>query len=258
MELGALDEDQLIPDANGSIDISNRSWVTLDDSLWTHGHSLLYLNLSHNEILTLNIKLGNFYLLRELDLSYNRLETIPDEIGNCKELRIFKCTNNILQHLPTEIQWCRKLTDIDVSENVLESVPRSLGKLQDLTRLNVQHNRLRNLPETLCDCTQLTTILCHGNDLLLSVPVEIRDNTALVLWICTKSKDHVVEIEELTGINATLEDMARLADEEKMKLKDEILRLEGLKEDLEKERPFLYLKMKKGIKKGFKTVCPIM
>lgn len=115
--------------------------------------------------------------------------------------------------------------------------------------LDVENNELENLPDTLCECQKLQILKCDGNDGLAQlIPKELRDSTRLVLWICNKTKQHNDQVDQLVEINTTLEQMARLADEEKFKLKDEILRLEGLRRDLEQERPIYYLKFKRTIK----------
>lgn len=59
-------EDDLValPDAKGALDLSNRSWVRLDATLWTMGRLLLDLNISYNRILVLPPEIGNLEMLR--------------------------------------------------------------------------------------------------------------------------------------------------------------------------------------------------
>ena len=249
MDPNALREASLVPDANGSIDISNSAWVNLDEEIWTHRTSLLILNVSNNSLERLSSGVGNLQMLRELNLSRNRLRELPEDLGKCSQLKILNVSENLLKHLPTELQWCTNLIEIHAASNKLVGLPREFRKLAELKILNVEHNELEDLPDTLCECGKLEQLKCEGNDGLVQIPKELRGNTQLVLWICSKTKQHNDAVDELVEINTTLEDMARLADEEKLRLKDEILRLEDIRRDLERERPIYYLKLKRAIKK---------
>lgn len=230
--------------------------MNLDDDIWTHRKSLLVLNVENNHLANLSSKIGQLKLLRNLNLARNSLRVLPPELGKCVHLKVLNVAHNMLKELPMEISWCLNLQEIYASNNKLSSLPKEINKLQELTILDVERNELEALPDTLCECAKLQTLVCEGNDCLAQIPKELRANTKLVLWICRKTKDHNDEMDQLTNINITLEDMARLADEEKLRLKDEILRLEHVKRDLEKERPYYYLKAKNGCKKAI-TSCTI-
>ena len=62
-----MDEDEDVvnlPDAEGYLDLSNRSWVRLDSTLWSMGRSLLHLDISYNRIVVLPPEIGNLELLK--------------------------------------------------------------------------------------------------------------------------------------------------------------------------------------------------
>lgn len=247
MDSSALDDRSLIPDANGIIDISNGAWVNLDEEIWTHSKSLLVLLVENNSLEGLSHGLGNLHLLRELNVARNRIRSLPVEICQLSQLKNLNISHNMIESIPTEIQWCVNLQQLYASNNRLRSLPRQLRKCAELRILDVENNQLEQLPDTLCECLKLETLACEGNECLAQIPKELRSNTKLVLWICEKTKDHNEQLEEIQEINETLETMARVADEEKLRLKDEIMRLETIRQQLERERPHLYLKIKSKI-----------
>jgi hypothetical protein len=53
-----------LPDSKGALNLSNRSWVKLDSTLWTMGRLLLDLNVSYNKIICLPPEIGNLEMLR--------------------------------------------------------------------------------------------------------------------------------------------------------------------------------------------------
>lgn len=253
-----LVDDTLVPDHNGVLDLQDKHWVTLDEVVWTHAHSLLVLNVSRNQLVTLPPDLGNLVLLRELLLANNRIPSLPREIARCVQLRKLDLHRNFLTQLPRELQHCERLEEIDVSNNELTELPAELGKLANLRMLNVRNNHLASLPHTLCDCPKLEQVGCEGNKELADVPESLRSNTRMVLWICGTVKQHRKEVQELVDINGELERMARLGDEERLRLREQIAQLERDKTRLEDERPYHYLRVKRQVQRVSSEVCAVM
>ncbi|KAG7390812.1 leucine rich repeat [Phytophthora pseudosyringae] len=248
----------LIPDENGVLDLQDKHWVTLDEVVWTYAHSLLVLNVSRNQLVHISEAVGNLDLLRELVLANNRLVAIPVQISRCVNLRTLDLRRNRLEQLPSELQYCERLEELDVSYNDLTAIPAELGRLQHLRVLNVRYNKLTLLPHALCDCPVLEEVGCEGNDGLSDIPESLRSNTRLVLWICSTVKRHRAEVAELVEINSELERMARLGDEERLKLREEITDLQRKKKALEDERPHNYLLAKKHAVRITSEVCALM
>lgn len=256
MDEGALQEEELMPDENGCIDISNKTWITLDASLWTHCNDLLNLNISNNRLRdSFSPLVGQLQMLRVLDISQNRIQILPDSIKNCQQLRILNVGHNELTVLPKELCQCTAIQQLLVQHNKLIALPNEMGHMKELQLLNVENNYLKLMPESLCLCPKLEHILCVGNEKLQDVPKVIRGNSELVLWICKRNKEFKDKLKELETINELLESMAKVSDEEKFKLKDEILRLEAHNAKLEKERPRHYMRLKKGLQMMVKKVC---
>lgn len=251
-------DDSLVPDANGVLDLQDKHWVTLDDVVWSFGHALLVLNVSRNQLVVVPPEVGHLVLLRELLLSNNRLPALPSALGQCLQLRKLDLHRNRLTELPRELQHCERLEELDASWNELRTVPPELGRLQRLRVLNVRHNQLTSLPHTLCECAALEQLGCEGNAGLVDVPEALRGNTRLVLWICATVKTHRAAVDELVAINAELEHMARLGDEERLRLREDIARLQRDKAALEAERPHHYLRVKQHVLRATSQVCGLM
>ncbi|POM78244.1 Hypothetical protein PHPALM_4241 [Phytophthora palmivora] len=253
-----LADASLTPDENGILDLQDKHWVTLDEVVWSYAHSLLVLNVSRNQLVHISEAVGNLNLLRELLLANNRISSIPVQIARCVNLRKLDLRRNRLEVLPSELQYCERLEDLDASYNDLTTVPPELGRLQHLRVLNLRYNKLTLLPHTLCDCPVLEEVGCEGNEGLTDIPESLRSNTKLVLWICSTVKRHRTEVAELVEINSELERMARLGDEERLKLREEIADLQRKKKSLEDERPHNYLFMKKQVERITSEVCSVM
>ncbi|OWY95502.1 hypothetical protein PHMEG_00034482 [Phytophthora megakarya] len=248
----------LTPDENGILDLQDNHWVTLDEIVWTYSHSLLVLNVSRNQLVQISEAIGNLTHLRELLMANNRLASIPAQIARCVNLRKLDLRRNRFEQLPSELQYCKRLEELDVSYNDLTTVPPELGRLQNLRTLNLRFNKLTLLPHTLCDCPLLEEVGCEGNEGLTDIPESLRSNTKLVLWICSTVKRHRTEVAELIEINTELERMARLGDEERLKLREELADLQRKRKKLEDERPHNYLFMKKQVVRLTSEVCAIM
>lgn len=251
-------DDALVPDANGVLELRDQHWVTLDEVVWTFAHSLLVLDVSRNQLVVVPADVGNLMLLRELLLRCNRLPALPPEIGKCAQLRKLDLHRNRLTALPSELQYCERLEELDASFNELTAVPPELGRLQQLRVLDVRHNKLTTLPPTLCECAKLETLGCEGNDGLSDIPEALRGNTKLVLWICGTVKTHRAEVAALEAISSDLERMARLGDEERLRLREDIVRLQHEKAALEAERPHHYLFVKQHVLRATSQVCSVM
>jgi len=62
------------PDEEGRVNMTHRGWVMLDEVVWSWQQSLLFLDVSFNDIEVLPPQLGNLILLRELCIECNKLE----------------------------------------------------------------------------------------------------------------------------------------------------------------------------------------
>lgn len=245
------------PDEDGLLDLSHRAWVTLDEALWEFTKTLLYLNCSYNNIQVLSPGIGELVMLKELDMSCNQLQSLPAELGKCTRMRKLKVNGNQLKTLPPEIGDCKMLEEIQASENGMQELPVEIGKLDQLVTLLLQNNDLKELPPELGECFSLENLDCSLNSELDMIPQKLRTDAAICKWICRQARGQRTRIDDLEEITAEMEELARLNDEEKIKLRDQIHVLEERVDGLEKERPEAYLKFKARALQARSVVCTI-
>jgi Leucine-rich repeat (LRR) protein len=170
------------PGAGGSVNLSHRAYVTLDDQLWSWGSKVLVLNLSYNHIKLLDEGLGNLTHLHTLDVSSNALQALPSEIGGCARLRTVRLNGNQLTKLPEEITRCKLIEELVLSENRLTKLPTGIRGMLCLKRLMLANNNLSKLDCSIAQCTVLDEIDVTNNP-IANVPEELRGDSAMILWI---------------------------------------------------------------------------
>jgi len=245
------------PDESGVLDLSHRAWVTLDDQIWTWGTTLVVLNASFNNVEVLPDGVGELQLLRELDISCNRIEELPSAIGNCLRLRKLKANGNRMRTIPAEIESCKLLEELYLSENQITHLPEEVGKLAVLRILHLQNNNLRELPPDLGGCLAVDEIDMTNNDDCVNIPKELFRDTNLILWLCRHNKKHRDQIDALEDANEELEDMAKLTEEDKVRLRDDIDDLKAENAQLLAERPKYYLKLKDALNTYGSKICTV-
>jgi len=245
------------PNDKGSIDLSHRAWVKLDDAIWSWGRSLISLNVSFNNIVTISPKLGELACVRELDFSCNKIENIPPELGQCMRLRSLKLNGNRLKTLPSTIGTCRLLEEIVASENEIIKLPGELGNLSVLRVLKMQNNKLVELPPELGDCLILENIDCTNNANISNVPQEVLSNASLLTWMCRHNKQHRTLLQELESTNVDLENAAELTAETGLGMREQIESLEMERNRLLKERPENYLQLRDHARRVNSVLCII-
>jgi hypothetical protein len=170
------------PGADGSVNLSHRAYVTLDDQLWGWGSKVLVLNLSYNHIKLLDEGIGNLTHLHTLDVSSNALQGLPAEIGGCVRLRTVRLNGNQLTKLPEEITRCKLIEELVLSENRLTKLPAGIRGMLCLKRLMLANNNLTKLDCSIAQCTVLDEIDVTNNP-IANVPEELRGDSAMILWI---------------------------------------------------------------------------
>ena len=72
-----------------------------------------------------------------------------------------------------------------------------------------------------------------------------------------RAAGHLHQVTELRNANAELEELAKMYDDQKIAMKEEIVKLKKDNKKLLGERPKYYMKVKGGIKGCASTVCTI-
>ena len=80
--------------------------------------------------------------LERLNISFNQLETLEPSIGRLVKLVHLDVTQNCLTDLPTELGNCKTLQTVLVANNALRTVPTSLLTNGALSRLRLEKNEI--------------------------------------------------------------------------------------------------------------------
>uniref|UniRef100_A0A8C5QLS4 Leucine-rich repeat-containing protein 63 n=1 Tax=Leptobrachium leishanense TaxID=445787 RepID=A0A8C5QLS4_9ANUR len=109
-------------------------------------NTLLYLNLSFNELQRFPIEVFKLENLEVLKLRNNPITEIPPGIHNLKKLRTFIMSFCLLSSLPAGLFVLPCLQMLDISYNGISSIPMEICNLRALEFLNVEGNNLPALP----------------------------------------------------------------------------------------------------------------
>ena len=141
---------------------------------------LQMLNLSKNKLINItDAPFGSLTSLTRLDLSKNKIVTLPDSIGWIKAVTYANFSENEIQKMPSSMSQLKNLKELYFSHNQLtELVGTTMVMLSQLQVLNVSHNKLSSLPLALYQCKKLTVLdlsfnNCEGFDSALGQLVEL-------------------------------------------------------------------------------------
>ncbi|KAG2457254.1 LRCH1 protein, partial [Polypterus senegalus] len=108
--------------------------------------TLIYLNLSFNDLNCFPTEVYNIRYLEVLKLRDNPIKDIPAGISKLSRLRTFIISFCLLETLPSELFLLSYLSFLDVSYNMISILPHNISNLRFLEFLNVEGNELGALP----------------------------------------------------------------------------------------------------------------
>ncbi|OQR91844.1 hypothetical protein ACHHYP_04319 [Achlya hypogyna] len=124
--------------------------------------------LTKNKLAVLKIIPPEVFLLchlKELNVSANDLRTLDPAIVNLEQLSKLDISQNHIVALPEELCQLKNLTSLIVSENELTALPTAMGDLRALTQLIAFKNSITTLPNSIGGCTELEEINFFNNKL---------------------------------------------------------------------------------------------
>ncbi|XP_074844154.1 leucine-rich repeat-containing protein 63 [Carettochelys insculpta] len=121
-------------------------FLTLLPDLTPLANTLVYLNLSFNDLHFFPKEVYDIKNLEVLKLRNNPIKEIPDDIHKLKTLRVLNIAFNLLSALPTGLFLLPYLNYLDVAYNDISIIPREIRNLRALEYLNVEGNQLCALP----------------------------------------------------------------------------------------------------------------
>lgn len=133
-----------------------------------------------------------------LNLSFNELEDFPYQVLVCRELHVLKFRDNPLKFIPPEIAKLTKLRTFIASFCCLTSLPETLYTLSSLEFLDISYNKLTELSNDIKRLTRLRFLNVEGNELpglpcgalrLNLFRIRVRNNFMSSLWWRTTSRN---------------------------------------------------------------------
>lgn len=100
-----------------------------------------------------------------LNLSFNELVNFPRDVLACRELQVLKLRNNPLKDIPHDISKLKKLRTLILSFCCLTALPLSLFTLTKLEFFDVSYNKLTFLANEIKKLEKLRFLNVEGNEL---------------------------------------------------------------------------------------------
>ncbi|OIR58106.1 MAG: leucine-rich repeat protein [Amphiamblys sp. WSBS2006] len=130
------------------------------------------LDLSSNEIKTLEDNFAVFNKTKEIDLSFNSIEHIPVSLCRLKNLGVLRLEKNTMEKIPAAIGQLENLRELHLGWNKLKTVPKELCFLKRLEILALNNNQIRFLPVEVRELGCLRVLDIKHNK-LVSLPIEL-------------------------------------------------------------------------------------
>lgn len=198
------------------------------------------LDLSYNEITTLEPIIGQFKNLRYLDLSSNQLTDLPASIKQLKQLEVLILSNNPWQSFPEVITELTSLRILKIKGRTIQTIPPSIANLNRLEELNLSFNPLKELPFTLSTLPSLTSLSCVAHQF-------------------ERFPDVLLEMDHLSTIKSLDLSVFLQVDDRKIELFFRVLKhLRKQKASLESKRAAFYIFLKEGTVSRLKIVFPLL
>lgn len=127
------------------------------------------INISFNNLDSLDPKFTEFVLVQRLVLNGNFLQTLPSSIVKMTELRTLDLARNKLAQLPDVFASMTRLENVNLSDNHLTSLPDSFASLS-LVTLNLSGNSITVPPRVIEAMYSLEKLFLNKNRIVAVPP----------------------------------------------------------------------------------------
>jgi len=196
-----MEDDDVVIDDVGQLDVRYRGWTQLHASILTFASKLVVLDFSFNNIQSLPDQFGNLRRLTHLNCSCNQLDNLPLSVGKLKRLKVLKANGNRIINLPDTIGDCINLETLNLSENQLKILPETLGNCVSLASIQLQNNDLLQLPLTLAGLKDtIKDINVKNNQNLRMIPKKVHGSSQVIMWILSIHYENYKELNEIREV----------------------------------------------------------
>ncbi|CAF3372182.1 unnamed protein product [Rotaria sp. Silwood1] len=195
---------------SGEIDLSFQAFTTLNDTTFPCLDSFRTINLSFNQLTSVNMKNGNLKNLTSLDLSSNKLTSLPYSIldPTPTSLRYLDLRNNSINYLDLFIFTLKNITiNLDNnpinSSNIINPQNVTLGN-NDTSTVNITFPAtVKNSTIPITDEIALTYGICQNFQSLRNNLLKLQSTVSHVVLVCTCVSINLKQIYQQNGYNIT-------------------------------------------------------
>lgn len=151
---------------------NNSGLITVPEEIFQFTN-LIEIDLSHNSISVLPLRLKELKKLKELHVNNNRLTSLGSEITSCVYLEKLQIQNNPLNTISIDIGNMKNLKELwieGIDKNC--SIPPEIWSLLNLNKLHLIDVNLKTIPSGISGMKKLNE-LCLSHNSISAVPDEI-------------------------------------------------------------------------------------
>jgi len=133
---------------------------------WLKKLSLLeFLDLSYNELSTVDKSIGNLTNLTTLDLSGNVISALPSNIKKLTNLLYLYVNQNSFTSIPQNVKYLTNLVDINFDSNLIETIPDFISGMTNLKAISLDYNKITTIPTSLSKLVNLEELYLNDNQI---------------------------------------------------------------------------------------------
>lgn len=137
-----------------------------------HFDKLCTLNLSSNNLTSINSVITNLTQLKTLDVSNNNISDISCHINKLNSLTKLNCSHNNISIIPISLYSINSLVELNISNNNIEEISKEIKYLKSLKTLLINNNKLSKIPNDIYKLSQLEIFWFYNNK-INELPITI-------------------------------------------------------------------------------------
>ncbi|EMD49329.1 leucine-rich repeat containing protein [Entamoeba histolytica HM-3:IMSS] len=179
----------------------SKGYTCIPNEIMKLKHSLKSLDLSLNQINSIEPSFSNFSLLTLLRLRGNNINKFPDPILDLQSLKCLDLSNNHITSIPPNIVCLNNLSELIMGQNNLTSLPKEIGIITTLVNITLPANNLKELPLEMCSLTKLTFVDLSNNNFDNFPQVLGKLSNIRTLWMFYNNLNKLKGIEGIKHLN---------------------------------------------------------
>ena len=150
------------------VNLEHNAFTHVDECLLHIANTIVYLNISFNNISALPSDMSVFTALKELNVSHNVIRVIPRSVVLMNELETLHCECNAITAFIEELVVVKKLSFLNMSHNKINEVPQQCEwSKSKLVKVDLSYNDIMPpLPHDMFGLSMISRLYLKGNNKL--------------------------------------------------------------------------------------------